>query len=58
MLDPEEELVALMAGKPLVDVTPFSSPYSYTKNLVERLLLARYPNMPICILRPSCFGPA
>lgn len=28
MLDPEQELVALLAGTPMVDIEPFSSNYS------------------------------
>jgi hypothetical protein len=28
ILDPEEELTALLAGKPIVDIAPFSSNYS------------------------------
>lgn len=30
----------------------------YTKNVTERLLVQRFPDLPLCIVRPSVFGPS
>jgi fatty acyl-CoA reductase len=32
--------------------------YAYSKQLMERLLVARYPSLPLLLLRPSSIGPA
>jgi fatty acyl-CoA reductase len=32
--------------------------YAYSKHLMERLMVARYPSLPLLLLRPSSIGPA
>jgi fatty acyl-CoA reductase len=32
--------------------------YAYSKQLMERLMVARYPSLPLLLLRPSSIGPA
>ncbi|KAJ7887253.1 male sterility protein-domain-containing protein [Mycena olivaceomarginata] len=36
----------------------FPSRYSFSKNLTERLLISRNPNLPLLIVRPACIAPA
>ncbi|RUP48553.1 male sterility protein-domain-containing protein [Jimgerdemannia flammicorona] len=54
----EEEYrqVSQTGDSPYTKLFPF--PYAYGKHLVERLLLLRYPNLPLLIMRPTCIGPA
>ncbi|CAG8160785.1 unnamed protein product [Penicillium nalgiovense] len=56
--DPEEELASILTfGKSPHD-GKFSSTYTQAKHLMERLLLSRFPRLPILLLRPTIFGPA
>ncbi|KAJ5483060.1 hypothetical protein N7539_006506 [Penicillium diatomitis] len=62
-LDPEEELASAFAIQPTRSPSPaasdrFSSTYAHAKYLMERLLLSRYPLLPILLLRPTIFGQA
>lgn len=55
----ENELVALQLGKPLTfDQGGFAFDYAYTKNLAERIMQLRHPDLPLMIFRPSIIGPA
>jgi fatty acyl-CoA reductase len=36
----------------------FPWPYAYSKQLMERLIFARYPSLPLLLLRPTIIGPA
>ncbi|CCU83054.1 unnamed protein product [Blumeria hordei] len=50
--DPEEELTTHASAH----IFPWS--YAYSKHLMEQLLLSRYPNLPILIVRPTIIGTA
>ncbi|KAI0997067.1 hypothetical protein K3495_g11120 [Podosphaera aphanis] len=50
--DPEEELKTHASAK----IFPWS--YAYSKHLMEQLLLSRFPNLPILIVRPTIIGTA
>lgn len=52
MGDPEEEL------KTNVNSDKFPWSYAYSKHLMEQLLLSRFPNLPILIVRPTIIGTA
>jgi fatty acyl-CoA reductase len=56
--DPEGELNEILATGATKFLPQFPWPYAYSKHLVERLLITRYPNMPLLIVRPSIIGPA
>lgn len=56
--DPEEELAGIMAGNPSPYASRFASPYAYAKHLMERLLMKRYPLLPLLLVRPTIFGPS
>jgi fatty acyl-CoA reductase len=43
-------------GKTLID--PHPNTYTYTKRLAEILVQREFPNLPICIVRPSIVTPA
>ncbi|CAG8900802.1 unnamed protein product [Penicillium egyptiacum] len=56
--DPEEELASILALGTSPHDGKFSSTYTQAKHLMERLLLSRFPGLPILMLRPTIFGPA
>lgn len=57
--DPEAELQAVLSQTMEHDVKEiFVFNYAYTKNLAERMLAKRFPQLPLMILRPSLIGPA
>ncbi|KAJ5505239.1 Male sterility, NAD-binding [Penicillium expansum] len=56
--DPEEELASILTLGKSPHVGKFSSTYTQAKHLMERLLLNRFPLLPILLLRPTIFGPA
>lgn len=56
--DPEDELAAILDSGSSPDTIRFSSSYAHAKYLMERLLLKRYPLLPLMLLRPACFSPA
>ena len=56
--DPEEELAEIMATGRSPYAPLFASPYAYAKHLMERLLLKRYPQLPVLVVRPTIFGSA
>ncbi|KAJ5087080.1 hypothetical protein NUU61_008387 [Penicillium alfredii] len=56
--DPEEELASILSLERPSHTTQFSSSYAHAKHLVERLLPARFPLLPILLVRPTIFGPA
>ncbi|KAJ5544473.1 Male sterility NAD-binding [Penicillium sp. DV-2018c] len=56
--DPEEELASILALDTSPHSAKFSSTYTQAKHLMERLLLNRFPLLPILLLRPTIFGPA
>jgi alcohol-forming fatty acyl-CoA reductase len=55
--DAEQELSQVLAGNP-PDIGAFAWPYAYAKQLTDRLLLGRYLQLPLLILRPTSVGPA
>lgn len=56
--DPEEELASILSSNQSPVAERFSSPYAQAKYLMERLLLQRYPTLPILLVRPTIFGQA
>ncbi|KAJ5309356.1 beta-xylosidase [Penicillium atrosanguineum] len=56
--DPEDVLASILDSGDSRDTQRFSSSYAHAKYLMERLLLERYPLLPLLLLRPACFGPA
>jgi nucleoside-diphosphate-sugar epimerase len=56
--DPEEELTSILTLGTSPHDGKFSSTYTQAKHLMERLLLSRFPRLPILMLRPTIFGPA
>lgn len=39
-------------------ISPHPNTYTFTKRLAERLIIQEYPNMPVCIARPSIVCPS
>ncbi|KAF7163071.1 hypothetical protein CNMCM5623_008091 [Aspergillus felis] len=56
--DPEDELAAILSTGKSPDTARFSSSYTHAKYLMERLLLKRYPLLPLLLVRPTIFGAA
>ncbi|KAI3147790.1 hypothetical protein CBS147325_4068 [Penicillium roqueforti] len=56
--DAEEELASILTLGTSPHAGKFSSTYTQAKHLMERLLLSRFPLLPILLLRPTIFGPA
>ncbi|KZP19368.1 hypothetical protein FIBSPDRAFT_862796 [Athelia psychrophila] len=56
--DAEAELAEIQRTGTTKHLKAFPSPYAYSKHIMERILLARYPHIPILIIRPSLIGPA
>ncbi|OQE43147.1 hypothetical protein PENCOP_c003G07231 [Penicillium coprophilum] len=56
--DPEDELASILTLATSPHSGKFSSTYTQAKHLMERLLLSRFPVLPILLLRPTIFGPA
>ncbi|KAJ5961418.1 hypothetical protein N7501_006359 [Penicillium viridicatum] len=56
--DPEEELASMSTLDTSPHAGKFSSTYTQAKHIMERLLLSRFPLLPILLLRPTIFGPA
>lgn len=56
--DPERELASMLTLNESPHRAKFSSSYTQAKHLMERLLLSRFPLLPILLLRPTIFGPA
>jgi nucleoside-diphosphate-sugar epimerase len=56
--DPEEELASMLTVGKSAYAAQFSSSYTLAKHLMERLLLKRFPLLPILLVRPTIFGPA
>ncbi|KAJ7262062.1 NAD-binding domain 4 protein [Mycena rebaudengoi] len=60
MGDAEAQLLEILETGDLTsgDVPSFMWPYALAKSLAERILLARYPELPTLIVRPTIIGPA
>ncbi|KAJ7262038.1 hypothetical protein C8J57DRAFT_1232168 [Mycena rebaudengoi] len=60
MGDAEAQLLEILDTSDLTsgDVPNFMWPYALAKSLAERILLARYPELPTLIMRPTIIGPA
>lgn len=56
--DPEAELLEIQAKGTTKYLKHFAWPYAYSKHLMERLLVKRYPELPLIIARPTSIGPA
>ncbi|KAJ7258162.1 male sterility protein-domain-containing protein [Mycena rebaudengoi] len=58
--DPEAQLLEVLETGDLVSggVPKFMWPYALAKNLAERLLFSRHPELPILVVRPTIIGPA
>lgn len=56
--DPEAELLEIQAKGTTEFLKGFAWPYAYSKHLTERLLVKRYPELPLLIARPTSIGPA
>ncbi|KAI9932499.1 hypothetical protein ASPWEDRAFT_166152 [Aspergillus wentii DTO 134E9] len=56
--NPDDELDSVMSSGISPHAPRFSSPYAYAKHLMERLLLKRYPLLPLLLVRPTIFGAA
>ncbi|KAJ6580765.1 male sterility protein-domain-containing protein [Mycena capillaripes] len=58
--DPEAQLAEIIETGDISrnTIPEFLWPYSVAKHLTERLLLSRYPDLPLLIVRPTNIGPA
>ncbi|KAJ7485808.1 male sterility protein-domain-containing protein [Mycena latifolia] len=57
--DAEKQLSEILeTGSVSHSVPPFMWPYSFAKHLTERLLLSRYPRLPLLIVRPTIIAAA
>lgn len=56
--DPEAELLEIQAKGTTTYLKNFAWPYAYSKHLMERLVIKRYPGLPLMIIRPTSIGPA
>lgn len=56
--DPEAELHQIRSNAPPRYLADFPYPYTYSKHLTERLLISRFPSLPLLIIRPTFIGPA
>lgn len=56
--DPEEELASILTLDQSPHASRFSSTYAQAKYVMEKLLLKRYPLLPILLVRPTIFGQA
>lgn len=56
--DPEQELASILESGSSPHTDRFSSRYAQAKYLMERLLLKRFPLLPLLLVRPTIFGGA
>ncbi|KAG4428150.1 hypothetical protein IFR05_016365 [Cadophora sp. M221] len=56
--DAEGELEEILWTGTTRHLQRFPWAYAYSKQLMERLMMARFPNLPILLLRPTSIGPA
>ncbi|KAL4940436.1 hypothetical protein BDV06DRAFT_213475 [Aspergillus oleicola] len=56
--DCEEEITSIQQTGSSPHTARFSASYTYSKHLMERLMLKRYPTMPVLLVRPTIFAPA
>ncbi|KAJ5638301.1 hypothetical protein N7490_008180 [Penicillium lividum] len=56
--DAEEDLASVLSLDKSPHTARFSSGYAQAKYIMERIILQRYPLLPILILRPTIFGQA
>lgn len=52
----EGELAEILTGKSCARLAEWPNSYSYSKNLAERLLHQRYPNLPVILARVTSAG--
>ncbi|KAI9373444.1 male sterility protein-domain-containing protein [Aspergillus egyptiacus] len=57
-LDCEDELASIQSSGSSPHTSRFSSTYTHSKHLMERLLLKHYPTLPFLFVRPTIFAPA
>lgn len=56
--DPEEELASMLSLDKSPYSASFSSSYAQAKYMMEKLLLKRFPLLPVLLVRPTIFGQA
>ncbi|OJJ45867.1 hypothetical protein ASPZODRAFT_68636 [Penicilliopsis zonata CBS 506.65] len=56
--DAEEELANILSTGNSPQTARFSSSYAHAKQIMERLLIQRYPLLPVLIVRPTIFAPS
>ncbi|PVH72542.1 male sterility protein [Cadophora sp. DSE1049] len=56
--DAEGELEEILRTGTTRHLQRFPWAYAYSKQLMERLMISRFPNLPILLLRPTSIGPA
>jgi hypothetical protein len=56
--DAEEELQEILRTGTTKHLQRFPWAYAYLKQLMKRLIISRFPNLPILLLRPTSIGPA
>ncbi|KAJ6104966.1 hypothetical protein N7486_003655 [Penicillium sp. IBT 16267x] len=56
--DPEQELASVLSLNKSPHTAKFSSSYAQAKYIMERIILQRFPLLPILLLRPTIFGQA
>ncbi|KAL4999984.1 male sterility protein-domain-containing protein [Aspergillus recurvatus] len=57
-LDCEEEIASIKQSGQSPYTSRFSSSYTHSKHLMERLMLKRYPTLPLLFVRPTIFARA
>ncbi|RDW58988.1 fatty acyl-CoA reductase [Aspergillus mulundensis] len=56
--DCEEEIASIQQAGDSPHTSRFSSSYTHSKHLMERLMLRRYPTLPLLFVRPTIFARA
>ncbi|KAL4911756.1 male sterility protein-domain-containing protein [Aspergillus aurantiobrunneus] len=56
--DCEDEVASIQLSGSSPHTHRFSASYTYSKHLMERLMLKRYPTLPLLFVRPTIFAPA
>ncbi|KAL4865402.1 hypothetical protein BDV12DRAFT_174660 [Aspergillus spectabilis] len=57
-VDCDDEIASILHSKSSPHTSRFSSSYTYSKHLMERLMLKHYPTLPLLFVRPTIFASA
>lgn len=57
-IDCDDEIASIQSSGQSTHASRFSATYTYSKHLMERLILKHYPTLPLLFVRPTIFAPA